>query len=293
MAKRIQLIVTGDMERKAMVDALRGIFPDRVGRVLVEWQKATKVDGTTSSRLLRPEDGINSSMVGLARAMVAELLDGRDRRGPADLVVAVDDLELNNLDQPSLVVSQVKAAVHEMVRQRASAEVERAELLAQLQERCSFHLVTPMIESYLFADPVALRTAGVPSGTPTRLRWCSVEDFESADPAWLKECRAKNAEQAARGYTWWRQECHPKAYLTKLLPPGKIYVETVEGVAALRRLDWTKVKTPASGAPFIRALFADLAEWFEIDSPLGHGECARETSPLHLKDRRGLLLRNL
>lgn len=62
MAKRIQLIVTGDMERKAMVDALRGIFPDRVGRVLVEWQKATKVDGTTSSRLLRPEDGINSSM---------------------------------------------------------------------------------------------------------------------------------------------------------------------------------------------------------------------------------------
>lgn len=294
MKRRIKLIVTGDVERIALTDSLRRWFPERAANDPVEWLTPRKVSGTTSTPLGAPERGINSSMAKLARAMIAELWDGSDREGrPADLVLAVDDLELANQSQPARVVAQLRAAVDAEVLRRSLPDGEAADLRRRLQERGSFHLVAPMIEAYFFGERAALTRARVdPSVTP-RLRRADVEDFEADDPDWAPTCAAENAAMAALGHAWWRHERHPKHYLVHLSPKQRPYAETTDGVAALSTLDWPHVPADTAASPFIRALFEDLAEWFGVDNPLGHGACAPETSPVHLKDRRGLLLRNL
>ncbi len=99
---RIRVIVTGDLERLAMVPSLRRWFPDKdLDDHPVVWSRAQKWHGATTHRL-RAGTGPSKPMRTLARAMLAEAFDGADGT-PSDLVVVIDDLELHNVDQPDVV----------------------------------------------------------------------------------------------------------------------------------------------------------------------------------------------
>lgn len=291
MKLRIKLIVTGDVELEALTDSLRRWFPEKINKTDVEWLPAEKPGGGTTTYRFKQAVTVTSPMATLARRMVAEAWIGRDGC-PADLIIAVDDLELANQDQPALVIDHFKAAVHSEIIRHNLSEKESIELRTRLRERCSFHLLNPMIEAYFFGERDALTRAGIAPDRTPYLCGSDLEDFETNDPAWLPTCTEENVLRAVIA-PWWRHQRHPKHYLVHLSPQDAPYAERSDGIAALAQLDWPRVPAHSTATPFIRALFEDLAEWFGVDNPLGHGACAPETSPVHLKDRRNLVLRNL
>lgn len=298
-AKRIRFIVTGDLERAAMVPSLSRFFPDATWEgEPVEWLKPQKVHGTTTHRLTADRDPSNL-MRALARAALAERLDGADGT-PADLVVVIDDLELHNLDQPDVVCAHFRSAMETEVERR-----EQRERSAKLEQRvrdhvrdgCSFHLVAPMVESYLFGDHQALVRVGCTPDVEPMLVDPDLERFESADEAWRPFWERRNAEMHAepQPMPWWREQCHPKHYLEHLVArnDGRPYDEVPDGARAFSALAWPTVPHDASATSFARALFEDLALFFGVTNPLGPGVTASLTWPTKTIDRRALLLRNM
>jgi len=286
---RIKLIVTGDMEKLALHESLRRVFPSQRGDDKVVWDKPRKLNGTTSHKL-RLDGSPSQPMLDLAQAMLSEAGIGKEG-DPADLVVVVDDLELGNLGQEQVVVQHFRAAVNARINSFSPTAQQRYRNL--IREKCSFHLMSPMVESYLFGDAKALGTAGVPSGQVPMLIYPDVEQFETNDPIWLPTC---NRENAARQQVapWWKHERHPKYYLEHLAERGNVfYEETDHGKRALQGLRWSQVPKSSLDTPLIRALFEDLSDWFGVLSPLGQGSYHPVLYPLKSVNRASLLLRNL
>jgi len=287
---RIKLIVTGDMEKLALHESLRRVFPrERDGEEVI-WERPRKIHCTTSHPL-REDRGPSQPMVELARAMLAEVGIGRTGL-PADLVVAIDDVELGNLEREMVIAQHLRAAFESLLAKHSGNAESRYRKL--LQERCAFHLLKPMVESYLFGDSAALLNSGVPVGTSPLLAHPSdVERFECADPAWLPTCRAEN-ERHQTGKSWWRHERHPKHYLEHLVQRGQsLYDETRQGRDALAGLDWQQVPKQAEDTPLARSLFEDLADWFQVPNPLSLGSPHPDFYPTRSARRATLLLRNL
>lgn len=294
-AKRIRVIVTGGMERRALEPSVKAWFPPRtVKDDLVEWSTAPMLDGATTHRL-GPQDPPNSTMMTLARALVAEVWLG-EYGTPADMVVVIDDLELNNIDQPATVCAHFREAIERDIARRNLDKSTEWSLRTCLRERGSFHLMSPMIEAYLFGEPAALVRAGCAPDVEPLLVDRDVEAFEAQDPAWMPTCEAVNASKRA-SHPWWREERHAKHYLTHLIERnGKIYRETREGVAALIALNWPGVPADVTSMALMRALFEDLADFFGVLSPLGQGQVSPVTyvgQRIKLKERESLLLRNM
>ncbi|WP_152622415.1 hypothetical protein [Archangium violaceum] len=229
----------------------------------------------------------------MAKTLVAETLSGRTG-SPPDLVVGIDDLELANAHQPQVVVSWVRRALNEEVSARCSSQDAAERMKRVLRERCSFHLLVPLVEAYLFGEPAALARAGVASGVAVHRLGADLESFETDDPGFLPRAEKENAKKAALGAPWWREERHPKRYLEFLVESSGalLYDETVNGVRALRTLDWILV---ASTSPllFARALFEDISDLLGIANPLGPGSCSPHTYPAKNVRRETLMLRNL
>lgn len=285
---RIKLIVTGDMEKLALHESLRQIFPDAREGESVTWERPRKTHCATSYQLPKQPTEPSSTMSMLARTMLDEAGVHPWRPDAAELVVVVEDLELGNLGREDVVVRHFQAAVEQLLD---GFEIRTQERYRQrLQERCSFHLFNSMVEAYLFKDPAALRMAGVADGCVPRLLDADVENFETDDPDWLPTCRAENARQLAGGKDWWRHEMHPKKYLEHL--SKQQYDEIENGVPALKALDWRAVGRVASHVRVVRCLFEDLAEWFGTTSPLAMGACHEALFPLRSRDRASMLLRN-
>jgi hypothetical protein len=106
--KRVQLIVTGEMERCALHTSLRAMFPG------AEFLLPHKADSFTSSRLTSaplppPRLGLPTKPVvnKLANTLISYIEPGSQRAGYVDLVLVVDDLELANHDQPGVVAEEV------------------------------------------------------------------------------------------------------------------------------------------------------------------------------------------
>jgi hypothetical protein len=205
----------------------------------------------------------------LAKTMLAEATKGKTRI-PADLVIIIDDLELGNLGQEDVVADHFRRALEDSLRSLPTSDATAARSI--LRENCSFHLLKPMVETYLFGDELALRTAGVPEGIAPQLRHTDVEQFEATDPhpKWVAACTTANSK--ARGnpaYTWWENKFHPKHYLEHLLGfGGTIYEETNHGRRALANLRFPDVPKATTEAPLIRSLFEDLSTWFGVANPL-------------------------
>lgn len=291
----IRFVVTGDLEKNALRESVARCFPptNREGD-RVEWKRPRRVNGATTHRLV-PDAEPGAAMTALARALVAEVWEGSSpNEGPPTLVVAVDDLELANLDQPEVVVAHVRKAVeHEIARRQLNQKVE-TRLRDRIRERCSFHLFCPMVETFFFGDREALVHAGTVRDVETYLVHPDVEQFETSDPDWLPLCKSKNALKVQQGHDWWRHERHPKHYLEFLVDRnGGLYDEVIGGKAAFNQLKWPEVPSAEEALPFARAFFEDLADYFGVTNPLGHGAPSSITYPQKTTRTRDLLLRNL
>lgn len=296
---RVKLVVTGDVEKLALKKSLERYFQETSSGARVEFLPPRKVHGITTYPLkpLPPdeESSIPRDVEAMARAVVAEVCEGADGK-PADLVVAIDDLEIANHFEPHRVTSWVRRGMErEIARRSQVAGWGFAEKLRRrVRERCSFHLLVPMIEAYFFAEEAALQRIGVSSEHPPRLTRRDVEHFETDDPMFLPIAQQKNAQQRANGYTWWCHERHPKHYLEHLCNrSGRTYGETSQGRDALAELGWPSLPADELALAFARALFEDIADFCGIDNPMGPGQLASATYPAKTTRVSQLLLRNL
>lgn len=289
---RIKLIVTGDLEKKAMVQSIRRFFPSTYRGEDVEWLAPRKVNAITT-KALDLEQTQYEPMRKLVRAMAAEAEDGSDGR-PADLVIAIDDLELANQAQPEVVTAQVRRHVEAEIQRRQFSMEGENRFRALLRAKCSFHLFAPMVETYFFGDGGALFRAGVARARNALLISPDVEDFETNDPDFLPCCREENQRHAQK-ILWWKHERHPKHYLGFLVQQnGGLYDEVLGGAAAFCDLAWSTVPFDRTATPFARSLFQDIADALgPITNPLGEGEVAFATYPARNVRREQLLLRNM
>lgn len=292
---RIKLIVTGDMEKAALHESLQRVFPAQrlcengTDHEDVVWDTPRKLDCATTHQLVHGAK-LSTPMPALVQAMFSEVGPGK-KGSPADLVVVIDDVELGNLGQEAIVIDHFRRAVNDKLATCTPVEQQRYRLL--LQQKCSFHLLRPMVESYLFGDAAALVASGVPVNETPRLVSTDVEQFETDDPAWLPACHTENARPRP-GVPGWRHELHPKHYLEHLTGRGPVvYDETTHGKRALLDLDWAGVPKLPVETPFVRSLFEDLADWFGVPNPLGAGSLDPRFYPLTTVRRASLLLRNM
>lgn len=289
----MKLIVTGDLERLALAAALARCFPRERDGADVYWEAPQKVNEVSTHRLkpLGPDITPDTAMRTLARAVLGATLSGKMKGSlPADLVVAICDVEVGNLDQEAVVVAHLRRALE--------LEVDSYELNTRdryrrvLRERCSFHLLRPMVEALFFGDRAALNAAGVSAHQDALLKSPDVEEFECLDTQWLPQCHEENQKRTPPG--WWRHERHPKHYLEHLTLRSSVnYDETREGRKALDALNWRNVPSDPTAAAYLRSLFEDLAEWFGIPNPLAPGVVSPVTSLSPASRDQNRWLRNL
>jgi hypothetical protein len=222
--------------------------------------------------------GQKSRAARLVAALVADVDPSLSDREVPDLLIAIDDLELLNVDQAQHVVAYFRDAALEHLQQRRWSTSDRTRALERVRERCSLHLLKPMVESYFFGEPTALTRAGAIRPSLFDAITNDVESFTVADAEYqdcaLGECASHTPEKMM----------HPKRYLRHLT--GHMYKETRGGADALARLAWGGVLKNGAHARFVRSLIADIAAKLDVPNPC-EGRCAPETE---LKPRG--LLRN-
>jgi hypothetical protein len=269
---RIKLIVTGDLEKLALPQSLKKHFPSIQNGKNVIWDEPRKTHGATSYQLQSLNAGglLSNPMKELAKAMLAEALEGKKKgQSPADLVIVIDDVELGNLGRENIVAEHFRAAVNNAIQLKAKGITsEETRIRGIIRDKCSFHLLKPMMEAYLFGDAMALVLAGVPIGvSPQLVHQSDVEEFETNNPEWLPTCHTENVKkQNNHNKPWWRHECHPKAYLEYMLSGN--YNETIHGKQALMELNWPQVPKCQHDIPIFGSLFQDVADWFGIANPI-------------------------
>ncbi len=249
----LKLIVTGSLEERALGGALSRAFPAGTFDIEV----AQRLNSFTSERLTldptneRPDSPVRK----LAAELVASVEPGRSRKdGPRpDRVVLVEDLEPVNWDQPAVVIACLRRAVEQHLGSMGWNARTHDAVRERLRERCSFHLLVPMVEGYFLTDPETLHAQ---LKLPAQRRSCfdpiaaDVEDvaFDIADPALA----------AGDG-----RRQHPKRYLNFLCDPSgeneRAYRETKQGAAILTALRWDRVFASDVRLQYLRALFDDLA----------------------------------
>src|SRR5262249_49813292 len=130
-----------------------------------------------------PPGPVSTELEDLAAELVNALF--RRRRGEPrfDFAFVVEDLELKNDNQPDLVLGLFRDTVDRYIR--ATWPQTSGPVYAEVRERCSFHLLRPMVEAYFFGDPTALVRAGAvrqPQLPPD----LDLEQFSTVDaPFWL------------------------------------------------------------------------------------------------------------
>jgi hypothetical protein len=282
---RVALIVTGELEKKSLHLSLARFFPKVEFEVL-------QLDGFTSRELPDApafEEGHPSLVEKLAGALIAAVDPGR-LGTPADLAFLVDDLELYNAATPERAVRHVRAAMLLQLEARWSKADRRRQSADVVRQRCSFHLLAPMVEAYFFGEPAALERAGAMRPALFDPRGCDVERFTTGDPDFLAPPDGKQPVWAKLG-----RAQHPKHYVRFLCDPEgnnpRAYRETKHGHEALRSLDWPCVLAPEAHARFARSFLTDLADG--LDQPAVAALFPGERHALTSRNARDNVLRNL
>ncbi|MCX4242924.1 hypothetical protein [Paraliomyxa miuraensis] len=312
------VIPTGRMEWNALPEALSRLFPDHefhsvpsVGEVASNRDIGFPIPSFTSNDVTRFFDRENPADDLVQRAAAEAIGDRRRNRAPADLVVVLDDLELANRHQPDAVIQVAQEAVRRHLARLEFRTQERTR--KALRERVSLHLVVPMIESWLFADPRGPANAGCPPDRTPRLRDVEPEDFETHDDdyaaatlhactCWQSLPAARKAQQRRRNKlrpAWagnLDRTRHPKGYLQWLCIDSSsksctTYDES-HGTQALTVLDWQHLLTSVR-LPYLRSLVADIADALGQEPVVGpiEGHQAPLTCRKHAPTE--VLLRNL
>jgi hypothetical protein len=280
---RVQLIVTGDMELAALAASLRHAFPEST----LDFLPTQKVQDFTSIRLGSHPGrvpGLKTRAQQMAQAIVSAVAPGRFLNSTLDLVLAVDDLELVNVDQPHVVTAYLAREIELTIKDRQLLKSDETRVRELLRSRASFHLFVPMPEAYFYAEPAALVRAGARTASRFDVALRDTEAFEVDDPSyrgWLE----KRAPQAVEPHR------HPKQYLRYLCDPAasieRAYRETKEGARALEELAWSEVTARQGREAYARALFEDFADGIGTN-----WESPGPVAPLTARRSNGLL-RNL
>lgn len=299
---RIRLVVTGDVEEVALATALRQLFPN------TEWSTVKKNAGN-SNRLSRTPTKPRSEFVQFVDEMLACGLIERVPGGqPFDYVLVVDDLELTNVDQPDVALAHLRLAIETRLAQWPT-EVPTipkgknkhwpypnngAGGRAYLRERCSYHLLSPMIESLFFGEHEpglttsiqhwpALRRAGAQQPPVFDAHAMDVEQFLTTDPAYYMS-DPRWSTPPLSDPTW--RSRHPKHYLTFLCDPSgtswRPYRERTGGKAGLERIHWPSIVAPPKHACFVRAMLEDIADMAGTHLPwldIGHQHPLTQRKP--------------
>jgi hypothetical protein len=214
----------------------------------------------------------------LVEVLVNTLLGAvTDRKGRFDFAIVVDDLEVENWGRAGDVVAHFRSAAQYVLRR------ETAKSAQTLREKCSFHLLHPMLEALFFADLAALAVAGVPASAQVLRAPGDPEQFTATDPAYLNapEEPKRSRKKGVRRWAVAERVHKPKHYLIYLSeqPGGTPYHETGDehgGALALRGLAWPQVFGRAHECCFARSLFEDIAVMLDRPNPYP-GSCAPET----------------
>lgn len=259
----VALVVTGRLEHLALPQALRRIFPD------ADFHAELREDGFTSTRVALPLPERLTNADKLAQRLIAAVDPGRGH-APADFAIAIDDLELANVHQPEVVLDYFRQALRRQLDAYWPSTSRTDKTRRIMQERCSFHLLVPMVETYFFGEAEALARAGARRASVVDPAAIDLEQFETTDPSFLEaefESALWATEDRAR---------HPKRYLQFLCDPAgqgaHRYRETQGGVKALRELAWQQVMSRATSVMFLRSLLDDLADALGV-SPPHPGDC--------------------
>jgi len=135
---KVQFVVTGRCEEIALHHSIAQLFPT------LEFLRPIRLESFTSTPITDPpKSGVLDTAFKFAAKLV-EKVDGDDQT----LVVGVDDQEAepNPERQIKLVCDSVRRVLDE-----PPAMKRRERLTAQVMERCSFHLLIPMVEAYFWA----------------------------------------------------------------------------------------------------------------------------------------------
>jgi len=319
---RISIVPTGKLELCALGKALKNLFPNH------DFISVSKVgdepfDGFTSNPL-HIGGPVPGKLLSIVEAAAAQAYPGIRHSGKSvDYVLIVDDLELSNIHQPNVVVDKVRLAtkIHlDRLQRERPTLVSRVE--TALRERVSFHLICPMVESWLYADPGGLIRAEVPAARlpPLLLPNNDPEAFLANDPAYSADSglacdarlkRAQRKGKKAKPEDWespWMlhnkhglvahvRERHPKAYLCWLCREpnnerGTTYQEVEGGARSLEGLDWAAALRDPQQMTYLRSLVVDVADMLGISLPAAM--VGQEASHTALSQRpRANVLRNL
>ena len=280
MSPRIGLVVTGDCESFGLARSLTGVFAGQA-----TFKVAHKKQSLASNNVLEVDTpGTRTRADEFAAALVAEATGTE-----FDYVIGVDDLELVNAAHPEHVVKQVTDAIERHVRKLPVASPKQDRALALVQERCSFHLLAPMIESYFFAAPnSALPACGIQRPSHFRVGEVDVEEFAVSDPVFEAVPYPATAPREARKRTWALpvdRHRHPKAYLKFLCEPDdplcskRAYRESREGAKALEALAWGPALADTTHARLARSLFDDIATMLGTTPPFAGTSHAATSQP--------------
>ena len=217
----VALLVTGKTEWHGLGPALERLFPGHPFRMypskgeVASFGEAFPFNGFTTAELKaehrsRPPEAASELV---SRAAIAAFEDN-------DLVVILDDLEVCNRETPALALDVFRAAVCAHLADIRGASL-RGRTAERLRERVSLHLAAPMIESWFFAYPDALRAYCQLAAIPA-LAQGDPEDFFTADSmydaateshclCWVTDGREKNRRPKWLGDVDRRR--HPKGYL--------------------------------------------------------------------------------
>lgn len=249
------LITTGECEHRALGASLQRAFEGAELQLVQPFQRP--VPSITSNYLGYPGPASGGTQVD---KLIASMMATLARRDAPDFVVAIDDLEVPNVATAHHVTQLVSDAVR-----RAVGATPTHQQLARVRDRCSFHLLCPLLEAYFFGEPAALQRAGATRDArldPTH----HLEGFFAVDPEFM-------APSDAREHPWRRPDRgrHPKRYLSFLVDPDDAgrapYKESRDGVRALSTLDWAQVFAyQPPGVAFAHALFDDLADALGVEN---------------------------
>jgi hypothetical protein len=315
VAVRIQLVVTGELERH-LPSALQRVFPaDQV-----EFLPTQHTRDLTSTLLppqpIPPLEGTKS--VEFVSHLLAAVDPGKDGH-PADFALGLDDVELTNLGNEPAILAHVRAAALHLVEQGIrpfrgqsytstrpdTPDMGHGRTLIRplktpdrrrdaFRARCSFHLLSPMLEGPLFADSAAIpRARTAPPMRTSRFdpQITDAETFHVTDEDYTAPADDFIPEGALLPAPWARpqRDRHPKHYLQFLLDPTgrerRAYRETHEGKNILQAFDWPTALQPPGHLQRIRALLHDIAQMAGVSPDPAWGPAP---TPV-----RGGVLRNL
>jgi hypothetical protein len=308
---RVALIPTGKLEMLGLAKGLTSLFGGEHDFVCIPRRRDQPDEpfpGFTSARLPVPSQREKRSPLS---NLVAVMVDSLWSDG-YDLAVVLDDLELCNVGNEQVVVGEFRDAVARHLHRVAERDTQLLRELGDRLRACaSFHLVSPMIESWIFADPAGAANAGAPSEhlPPRLLQGRDPECFATDDPGYISDVGSACAKWMSlpTGYQerqrpeWLKathpREIHPKRYLAWLCrdPNARNCSSFDERTAAnaLLHLSWARVLQDPRHMRFARSLICDLADGLRC-SPDGL-DLAGEQAPLtSIHTTRGArVLRNL